>query len=83
MANDNLGHDDVAKASAEKGLSMDPLHSEPNIEQLLAVILVKQHNYTGALEHLRHCLTYYPSGPNADLMKQQAAQLEQALQASK
>ena len=83
MANDNLGHDDVAKASAEKGLLMDPVHTEPNIEQLLAVILVKQHDYNGALEHLRHCLTYYPSGPNADFMKQQAAQLEQALTASK
>ncbi len=83
MANHNLGHDDVAKVSAEKGLAMDPLHTQPNIEQLLAVVLVSQRDYAGALEHLRNCLTYYPNGPNADLVKQQVAQLEHALGGSK
>ena len=83
MANHNLGHDDVARTSAEKGLAMDPLHTEPNTEQLLAVVLVSQKDYAGALDHLRNCLTYYPAGPNADIVKQQIAQLEQALSASK
>jgi tetratricopeptide (TPR) repeat protein len=83
MANHNLGLDEVAKASAEKGLLMDPLHTQPNTEQLLAVILVAQHDYAAALEHLRNCLTYYPSGPNADIVKQQVAQLEHALAPSK
>jgi hypothetical protein len=62
---------------------MDPLHTEPNTEQLLAVILAAEHDYTGALEHLRECLTYYPPGPNADLVKQQISQLERAMTASK
>jgi tetratricopeptide (TPR) repeat protein len=83
MANHNLGHDDVAKASAEKGLRMDPLHTEPNTEQLLAVILAAQRDYAGALEHLRNCLTYYTPGPNADVVRQQIAQLEHVLAASK
>jgi tetratricopeptide (TPR) repeat protein len=83
MANVNLGHPDVAKTSAEKGLAMDPLHTEPNTEQLLAVVLVSQKDYAGALEHLRSCLTYYPAGPNADVVRQQIAQLEQALSAAK
>ena len=62
MANQNLGHYDVAKSSAERSLQMDPLHAQPNTEQLLSVILVSQHDYAGALEHLRNCLTYYPRG---------------------
>jgi tetratricopeptide (TPR) repeat protein len=83
LANANLNNNKVAEASARKGLAMDPLHTEPNTEQLLAVVLVAEHNYTEALEHLRECLTYYPPGPNADLVKQQIAQLERALTASK
>jgi tetratricopeptide (TPR) repeat protein len=39
LANTNLKNDKVAEASARKGLAMDPLHTEPNTEQLLAVIL--------------------------------------------
>jgi hypothetical protein len=55
---------------------MDPSHVAPNTEQLLAVILASHGDYAGALTHLRSCLTYTPAGPNADLMKQQVAQLE-------
>jgi tetratricopeptide (TPR) repeat protein len=83
LANTNLKNNKVAEASARKGLAMDPLHTEPNTEQLLAVILVADHDYAGALEHLRECLTYYPPGPNADLVKQQISQLEHAMGASK
>ncbi len=83
LANTNLNNNKVAEASARKGLAMDPLHTEPNTEQLLAVILVAEHDYAGALEHLRECLTYYPPGPNADLVKQQISQLERAMTASK
>ncbi len=55
---------------------MDPLHTQPNTEQLLAVILADKRDYGGALEHLRNCLTYLPAGPNGELVKQQVAQLE-------
>jgi hypothetical protein len=83
LANTNLKNTKVAEASARKGLAMDPLHTEPNTEQLLAVILTAEHDYAGALEHLRECLTYYPPGPSADLVKQQISQLERAITASK
>jgi hypothetical protein len=55
---------------------MDPSHTIPNTEQLLAVILTARADYAEALAHLRNCLTYVPSGESADLVKQQIAFLE-------
>ena len=69
---------DVAEASAKKSLSMDPLHMQTNTEQLLAVILSQKGDNAGALEHLHNCLTYFPPGPNLELVKQQIATLEPA-----
>ncbi len=66
----------IAEASAMKSLAMDPMHVQPDTEQLLAIILVAKHDIPGALEHLRHCLTYYQPGPNYELVKGQIAQLE-------
>lgn len=83
LANYKLGKKDVAEANAAKSLSMDPLHTQPNTEQLLAVILADKRDYAGALLHLRSCLTYLPSGPNTDLVKQQVAQLEKMVPATK
>jgi tetratricopeptide (TPR) repeat protein len=76
LGNVKTGKMDVAEVSAEKALAMDPLHTQPNTEQLLAVILAGKQDYAGALQHLRNCLTYLPAGPNADIIKQQIAQLE-------
>ena len=76
LANLQLGKVDRAKASALRSLAMDPSHTVQNTEQLLAVILARKKDYAAAIEHLRHCLTYLPSGPNADLVKQQIEQLQ-------
>jgi hypothetical protein len=79
VGNLNIGNSEVAESSAETSLAMDPSHLAPNTEQLLAVILAGRGDYKEALGHLRSCLTYTPPGPNADLMKQQVAQLEKIL----
>jgi len=76
LARFQLGRTDQAKISAEKSLAIDPRHSVPNTEQLLAVILARKADYTGALQHLKNCLSYTPNGEGADLIKQQIAQLE-------
>jgi len=76
LGNFNIGKKDLAEADASKALAMDPLHTQPNTEQLLAVIQAARGDYTDALQHLRSCLTYIPAGPNADIIKQQIAQLE-------
>ncbi len=81
--NFQLGKVDAAENSANKSLAMDPKHTIPNTEQLLAVILAQKKDYAGALAHLRNCLTYMPSGPSADLVKQQIAQVQQRVTASK
>lgn len=83
LGNFQLGNIDVAEKSAVKALAMDPLHVQPNTEQLLAVILAQKQDLAGALMHLRNCLTYFPPGPNLDLVKQQIAQIEPAVPAPK
>jgi tetratricopeptide (TPR) repeat protein len=79
VGNLNAGDKAAAETSAETSLAMDPNHVAPNTEQLLAVILSSRGEYRKALDHLRHCLTYTPPGPNAELMKQQVAQLEKVV----
>jgi hypothetical protein len=82
LANFQIGRLRAAQVSAEKLLALDPLHNIRNGEQLLAAILARQANYAGALEHLRNCLKYTPAGSDADLLKQQIAQLEHKVSAS-
>ena len=76
LAKFNVGQRQQAEESAKKALAMDPNHRVPNTEQLLAVLEAGRGDLTDALEHLKHCLTYLPAGPNADLVKRQIAQLE-------
>ena len=78
LANLHLNQASFAEASARTSLAMDPSHLAPNTEQLLAVILARRGDYTGALKHLHNCLAYVPAGPNADLTKADFAQIEKA-----
>ena len=83
LAKFQLGKTDEANASASKALAVDPRHSVPNTEQLLAVILARKADYAGALQHLKNSLTYLPAGPEADLVKQQIARIETKAPAAK
>jgi tetratricopeptide (TPR) repeat protein len=80
VANMKLNKADAAEESVKKAIAADPQHTEPNAEQLLAVILANKQDLPGALEHLRIAIKYLPAGPNADLVKKQIAQLESATQ---
>src|SRR5207244_13220706 len=71
LANFQLSKDDPAETAAGRALALDPSHTVPNLEQLVAVLLAKKGNYSGALAHLRNCLTYLPAGADADFVKQQ------------
>jgi Tfp pilus assembly protein PilF len=80
VGNYNLGANGLAETSALNALAMDPNHlAAPKTEDQLAVILAKRGAYAEALAHLRHYLIYAASGPEADLVKQQIAQLEKVL----
>lgn len=83
LAKFQLGKTEEANVSALKSLAIDPRHTVANTEQLLAVILARKADYPGALEHLKNCESYMPAGPQADLVKQQIAQLEQKVSTSK
>jgi Tfp pilus assembly protein PilF len=83
LGNFQMGEIDAAESSANKSLALDPKHTIPNTEQLLAVVLAQKKDYAGALAHLKNCLTYTPSGPSADLLQQQIAQLEKIVAAKK
>jgi len=83
LGNFQLGKIDLAEGSARKALAMDPLHTIPMTDQMLAVILIKKAKYAEALDHLRNCLTYLPDGEGAKLVKRQIAQLEQRTAKSK
>jgi tetratricopeptide (TPR) repeat protein len=80
VANMKLNKTDAAEDSVKKAIAADPNHTEPNAEQLYAVILANKQDLPGALEHLRVAAKYLPPGPNADLVKKQIAQLESATQ---
>ena len=83
LAKFQLGKTDEASVSALKSLAIDPRHTVLGTEQLLAVIMARKADYSGAVQHLRNCLTYFPAGPQADLVKQQIAQLAPKMKTSK
>lgn len=76
LSNFQLGNVTTAELNANKLVAIDPLHNIRNGEQLLAAILARKADYPGAIAHLRHCLSYIPEGPDAELLKSQIAQLE-------
>ena len=76
LGNFQLKKLDAAESSASKALAMDPLHRQPNTEQILALILYQKGDAAGALQHLRNCATYFPPGPNLDLVNQQITTVE-------
>jgi hypothetical protein len=83
LANFQLGKTNDAEAAALKALTMDPAHTTPHVEQLVAVILAKKGDYAGALSHLRNCLTYMPAGESTNMVKKQIALLESRSGAAK
>jgi len=83
LGNYNAGDTELAETAALTSLSLDPSHrSAPKTEQLLAVILARRGKYDAALQHLRSCLAYTAPGPEAELVKQQVAQLEKVVPSS-
>ena len=83
QADYHLGRNEAAVAAAQKAVDLDPEHTLPNAEDLLALTLVAKHDYPQALVHLRNSLNYILSGPSADLIKRQIAFVEQQSAAEK
>jgi tetratricopeptide (TPR) repeat protein len=77
QADYHLGKNEAARTSAQTAMAMDPEHTVPNAEELLALTLIDKGAYSDALAHLRNSLTYIPAGPASDLIKRQIAFVEQ------
>lgn len=72
----NLGRTDVAEKSAREAMRLDPNHRNPRIYSLMAYILRDKGDYAGALDHMKGYLSFAPNAPDADMVKQQIAELE-------
>jgi len=81
LAKFQLGNVQAAEASAKKLLADDPLHNIKGGEQLLAAVLARKGDYTGALAHLRSCLTYIREESDVKLLKDEIAQLQRRVEA--
>jgi tetratricopeptide (TPR) repeat protein len=71
QANLNLHHMDDAEKSAREGLRLDDEHRFPELEYVLALVLIDKGDQTGATEHLKAYLALNPRGPTADAAREQ------------
>jgi tetratricopeptide (TPR) repeat protein len=76
LAEFQLQRFDVAEKSAREGLSKDPAHQYPKLDQILGVILVQEHQYPEAAQHMRAYLRLAPGAVDAALVKNQLAEVE-------
>ncbi|HXY51572.1 MAG TPA: tetratricopeptide repeat protein [Terriglobales bacterium] len=76
VAHYNLQDFEVARQQALRGLAADVQHRVPELEHVLGLALIQQHDYKAAEEHIRNYLQRAPEGPNAQLAEQQLAELE-------
>jgi tetratricopeptide (TPR) repeat protein len=76
VANYNLQNFDVAHKNALRGLAVDGAHRVPELEHVLAVVLIQKRDYKAAGEHLRNYLRLAPKGPDTDLAEKQLSELE-------
>lgn len=78
LANFQLKKMDLAEKSASGGLTADTAHTLPRLDLILAVILANKGEYTGASEHFKNYLKLAPEANDAEQVKKQLAQVEQA-----
>ena len=76
LANLQLRRFEAAEKSARQGLTSDPAHRYPKLNQILGVILVEKHEYPEAAQHMRAYLRLAPNAVDADLVKKQLAEVE-------
>jgi tetratricopeptide (TPR) repeat protein len=75
-ANFYLQNFDVAQKSATRGLDIDQAHQFPRLEYLLGLILAQNHDYRGALDHLRNYVRLAPKASDLEMAQNQISKLE-------
>ena len=79
VAHYSLGEFDAGEVSGREALKRDPQHHFPQIEPVLAAILMEKGDLAGAAECLRDYLKFAPKADNAERARQQLAQLEKTI----
>jgi len=73
----NLGKTGDAEHSAARGLQLDTKHGVPRLEYLYGLILMKQQNYSGAIEHIKTYLQLVPHASDAQRAQEVLSYLQQ------
>lgn len=76
LANYHLQNWEASEKSARQGLELDKAHRLPKLEHLMGVLLAQKRDYAGAAAHLRGFLAVTPTGPDADLVRKQLAEVQ-------
>ncbi len=71
QANLNLHHVDEAEKSAREGLKLDDEHRFPELEYVLALVLIDKGDRASAMQHLEAYLALDPRGASADAAREQ------------
>lgn len=78
IANYNLKKPAEAEKSAQALVKMDTQHRFPQAESLLAQLAMDSRNYAAAATHLRAYLALAPDAKNADALRRQLSQIDEA-----
>lgn len=76
VANYQLQNFDAAEKSAARGLQLDLKHHIPKMELVLGLAMAQQHDYHGALEHLRNYVQTAPKSEDTEMAQAQISKLE-------
>lgn len=79
VANFNLRKIDMAEEHAREASKLDSQQRNPRINHLLGVILAQKEAYPEAAENMRTFLKKIPTGPDADNVKKQLAEIERRM----
>jgi len=79
VANFNLRNLPAAEKAAREGIKLKAETRFPHIEYILGLALAQQDNFQEAQEHLKKYLEILPDAANADVVRQQIADIGHVL----
>jgi tetratricopeptide (TPR) repeat protein len=78
VANLQLRHYDVAEKNAREALKLDPARKNARTHYVLGLVLAQEHEFAASADSLREFLMAAPEAKDADVVRQQLSQVEEA-----
>ena len=78
MANLRLGHLDAAEKSAREAIRLDSAHRNPRTGYVLGLVLAQKQEYRQAVDLLNAYLNALPNAPDAEIVRKQLGDIENA-----